>query len=111
MIRSLVISILLLASGGVCAPALAQQSSFSADQARDARQAGEIMSGTEIYRLMQRRYPSAYSIEIADLIGGQRPVYVVRVFPTPDRREDVYVDARTGAPVPQSQVHGSPNRY
>lgn len=111
MIRALFISLLLIGTGGLFSQAEAQRSSFSADEARDARQAGEILSGAQIYQLMERRYPGAYSIEIVDLIRGQRPIYVVRVFPTPDRRIDIYVDARTGAFVPESEARRSSNRY
>lgn len=111
MIRSLVISLALIAAGGVFAEAEAQRSSFSPEEAREAREAGEILSATEIQRLMERRYPRAYDIYIADLIRGPRMIYVIRVLPTPDRRIDVYLDARTGREIPEREVRRYLNRY
>jgi len=111
MIRSLVISLLLLAAGGLVSQAEAQRSSFSPDEAREAREAGEILSGREIHRLMERRYPGAYEFYIADLVRGLRPIYIIRVLPTPDRRIDVYIDARSGVEIPEREARRYLERY
>lgn len=96
MIRTVLISLCLFASGGLFTQAVAQQSSFSADEARDARRAGEIIPASEMIRLMQRRYPQAQSIGIADLYRERAPFYLIRVITPDGRRLDVYADARTG---------------
>ena len=74
------------------------------DEAREAREAGEIKSAREIQRLMRERYPDAFDIYIADLIRDRRPVYVIRVLPARDRRLDVFVDARTGLELPEDEA-------
>lgn len=96
MIRTLLISLCLFAAGGLYSQAAAQQSSFSADEARDARQAGEIIPASQMIRLMERRYPQAQSIGIVDLYRERAPFYLIRVITPDGRRLDVYADARTG---------------
>ncbi|TGY89976.1 hypothetical protein E5163_02255 [Marinicauda algicola] len=104
MIRTFVITLVLFAAGGLVNEAQAQRSSFSQDEARDAREAGEIIPASEMIRLMERRYPSAQSIGIVDLYRERAPFYLIRVITPDGRRLDIYADARTGREIPPREI-------
>ncbi|MEO1037935.1 MAG: PepSY domain-containing protein [Pseudomonadota bacterium] len=101
MIRTFTLSLLAAAMVVLASPgeASAQQfdprSRFSADEARDARRAGEVLSASRVLSIVRQRFPGE-QVRVVDLINGSRPYYLVRVATRDGRRFDVQVDARTG---------------
>ena len=71
------------------------RSRLSADEARDARRAGEVLSASRVLSIVRQRFPGE-QVRVVDLIDGSRPYYLVRVATRDGRRFDVRVDARSG---------------
>lgn len=106
--RLLLASLVALAAAlGAASAAPAQdfdpRSRYSADEARDAREAGDILPAREIVRRVRRLYPRSDILDV-DLIRDREAgeLYRVRILDE-GRRRDVWLDARTGAlrPAPQ----------
>lgn len=70
---------------------------FSAEEARNARQTGEVnLTASQAIEIALAQHPGAEYLDLV-LRGGGQPQYVVRL-KTPDgRRVEVAIDARSGA--------------
>lgn len=71
------------------------QDRLSAGQARDARDAGDVLPALRVISIVRGRYPGAEVLD-AQLRQGSSPQYVVTILTREGRRIDVIVDARTG---------------
>jgi len=93
------LALLLSVSGAVLplstASAQNVQNNYSAGQARDARDSGDVMPALRAISIVRGRYPGAEVLN-AQLQGGSSPQYVVTILTREGRRVNVIVDARTG---------------
>jgi uncharacterized membrane protein YkoI len=71
------------------------RSRYSADEARDARQSGDVMPARDAINAVRRQYPGAQVLD-TQLIRTGSPHYVVRILDRNGNRIDVRVDARNG---------------
>jgi uncharacterized membrane protein YkoI len=71
------------------------QNNYSAGQARDARDSGDVLPALRVISIVRSRYPGAEVLN-AQLQGGSSPQYVVTILTREGRRVNVIVDARTG---------------
>lgn len=69
--------------------------SYSAPQARDARNSGDVLPALRVISIVRNRYPSAEVLD-AQLQRGSSPRYIVTILTREGRRVDVIVDAQTG---------------
>ncbi|VAV99749.1 hypothetical protein MNBD_ALPHA06-739 [hydrothermal vent metagenome] len=73
------------------------QSSFTADQARNARKQGKVLGASQSMRIVQRRYPN---LKVADTRllsdAGKGVRYLVKMLSNDGRVVEVTVDAQTG---------------
>lgn len=91
---------LVLAVAGAALPmnaanAQGLQNNYSAGQARDARDSGDVLPALRVISIVRSRYPGAEVLN-AQLQGGSSPQYVVTILTREGRRVNVIVDARTG---------------
>ncbi|WP_394694186.1 PepSY domain-containing protein [Hyphobacterium sp.] len=93
------LALLLSVSGAVlpmnAANAQGMQNNYSAGQARDARDSGNVIPAVRAISIVRGRYPGAEVLN-AQLQGGSSPQYVVTILTREGRRVNVIVDARTG---------------
>ncbi|GEM_PF-7127925 len=91
--------------GAIFAPgaALAQnpfgglQQNYNAEQARDARESGDVRITAQMARMIaESQYPGAEYLDLF-LSGGDKPIYTVRLKTADGRRVEVVLDAQTGA--------------
>lgn len=68
---------------------------YTAGQARDSRQSGDVVPAIRVISQVRNRYPDAQVLD-AELEGGSEPRYVVKILTADGRRIDVVADARTG---------------
>jgi len=68
---------------------------YTAGEARDSRQSGDVVPAIRVISQVRQRYPNAQILD-AELEGGGDPRYVVKVLTADGRRIDVVADARTG---------------
>lgn len=101
MIRTLTISAALAAAvltAGM-APAAAQnfdpRSNYTAEEARNARQSGDVLPVREVIEIVRREFPGARVLDV-ELVRTASPHYVVKILNPDGRRMDVRVDARSG---------------
>jgi uncharacterized membrane protein YkoI len=81
---------------GLASPAQAQWSdSFTAGEARTARDKGDVVPLRDIFRQLRRRY-GGYQIDANLYNRGSRQVYVIDWMTGKGERLRVTVDARTG---------------
>ncbi len=89
-----------------CTPALAfdpltdlaelqNRDRYTAGEARDSRNSGDVVPAIRVISQVRRRYPDAQVLD-AELEGGSQPRYVVKILTADGRRVDVVADARTG---------------
>jgi len=72
---------------------------YSAEEARDARQSGQVnVTAPQAIEIARAQYPGAEYLDLV-LRGGGDPQYVVRLRTADGRRVEVVIDARTGAVV------------
>lgn len=71
------------------------QNRYTAPQARDARDSGDVLPALRVISIVRSRYPGADVLD-ARLQRGSSPQYVVTILTREGRRVDVIVDARTG---------------
>jgi uncharacterized membrane protein YkoI len=71
------------------------QDRYTAGQARDSRQSGDVVPAIRVISQVRSRYPNAQVLD-AELEGGSDPRYVVKILTADGRRIDVVADARTG---------------
>lgn len=71
------------------------QDRFTADQARDQRERGEIVPALRVISAVRRQYPGAEVLD-AELERGASPRYIIKILTADGRRVDVVADARTG---------------
>lgn len=79
-------------------PALSQSqwgNSFTADEARDARNKGDVKPLNEIFRLLRRAY-GGYQVDANLFNRGGGQVYVIDWVTEKGRRMEFTVDAKTG---------------
>lgn len=91
---------LLLSVSGVAlssgaAHAQDMRNNYSAGQARDARDSGDVLPALRAISIVRGRYPGSEVLN-AQLRGGSSPQWVVTILTREGRRVDVVVDARTG---------------
>lgn len=102
MHRRIAISAIILAALAASGPAAAQggpgnsQRNYSAEEARTAREAGQVISAREAIAIAMSRIPGSEYLDLF-LSGGGMPVYTVRLRTPDGRRAEVLIDARTGA--------------
>ncbi|MBR9826729.1 MAG: hypothetical protein GYB36_13165 [Alphaproteobacteria bacterium] len=68
---------------------------YTAGQARDSRNSGDVVPAIRVISQVRQRYPNAQVLD-AELEGGSDPRYVVKILTADGRRVDVVADARTG---------------
>lgn len=71
------------------------QDRFTAEQARDQRQSGDIVPALRVISAVRREYPGADVLD-AELERGPTPRYIIKILTRDGRRVDVVADARTG---------------
>lgn len=93
------LALMLSVSGAVLpmagAHAQDMRNNYSAGQARDARDSGDVLPALRAISIVRGRYPGAEVLN-AQLRGGSSPQWVVTILTREGRRVDVIVDARTG---------------
>ena len=77
------------------AGAQGMQNNYSAGQARDARDSGDVLPALRVISIVRGRYPGAEVLN-AQLQGGSSPQYVVTILTREGRRVNVIVNAQTG---------------
>jgi uncharacterized membrane protein YkoI len=68
---------------------------YTAGEARDQRQQGNVVPALRVISAVRQRYPGADVLD-AELEGGASPRYVIKILTSDGRRVDVVADARTG---------------
>lgn len=68
---------------------------YTADEARNAVQSGQVLPALQVIRTVRQRYPQAEVVD-AELEQGPRPRYIIKILTEQGRRVDVVVDAQTG---------------
>ncbi|MEN0652561.1 MULTISPECIES: PepSY domain-containing protein [Hyphobacterium] len=68
---------------------------YTADEARNAVQSGQVLPALQVIRTVRQRYPQAEVID-AELEQGARPSYIIKILTEDGRRVDVVVDAQSG---------------
>lgn len=104
MMKTLIISVALLAGVPMSAAADAAQfaqspgdvrNRYTADEARNAVQSGRVLPALQVIRTVRERYSEAEVID-AELEQGARPRYIIKILTEDGRRVDIVVDAQTG---------------
>lgn len=71
------------------------RSNYSAEEARNARQSGDVLPVREVIEIVRRAFPGSRVLD-AELVRTASPHYVVKILDPDGRRMDVRVDARSG---------------
>ncbi|WP_156823453.1 PepSY domain-containing protein [Woodsholea maritima] len=71
------------------------RSRYSADEAREASNQGDILPAREIVRIVRQRYPNAQVLR-SDLVRNNPPFYNLVILTQDGERLQVRIDARTG---------------
>lgn len=71
------------------------RSRFSADEARDQRQSGNVVPARVAIDNVRRRYPGAQVLDV-ELVRSGAPFYIVKILTQDGRRLDVRVDGVSG---------------